>query len=98
GVDCVGPTTSGAGGRRRDDCGRGSHILLSLSASYAPFVRVLVVEDEIRMASLLKRGLEEEGYAVDVVGDGAEAVWLATEAHHDAVVLDVMLPALDGFE
>ena len=61
-------------------------------------MRVLVVEDEIRMASLLKRGLEEEGYAVDVVGDGAEAVWLATEAHHDAVVLDVMLPALDGFE
>jgi two-component system OmpR family response regulator len=61
-------------------------------------VRVLVVEDEVKMAGLLKRGLEEEGYAVDTAGDGQEALWLATETPYDAVVLDVMLPDLDGFE
>jgi two-component system OmpR family response regulator len=61
-------------------------------------MRVLVVEDETKMAGLLKRGLEEEGYAVDVAGDGGEAVWLATENQYDAVVLDVMLPDIDGFE
>jgi two-component system OmpR family response regulator len=61
-------------------------------------MRVLVVEDETKMAGLLKRGLEEEGYAVDVAGEGGEAVWLATENPYDAVVLDVMLPDLDGFE
>jgi len=59
---------------------------------------VLVVEDEVKMAGLLKRGLEEEGYAVDTAGDGQEALWLATENPYDAVVLDVMLPDLDGFE
>ena len=42
-------------------------------------MRVLVVEDEIRMAVLLKRALEEEGHAVDVVGDGPEGLWMATE-------------------
>ena len=61
-------------------------------------MRVLVVEDEVKMAGLLKRGLEEEGYAVDTAGDGQEALWLATENPYDAVVLDVMLPDLDGFE
>jgi two-component system OmpR family response regulator len=61
-------------------------------------VRVLVVEDEIRMAALLKRGLEEEGYAVDVSGDGAEGLWMAGEHRYDAIVLDAMLPGLDGFE
>jgi two-component system OmpR family response regulator len=61
-------------------------------------MRVLVVDDEVRMAALIKRGLEEEGYAVDVVGDGTEAVWMGTENDYDAVVLDVMLPGADGFE
>jgi two-component system OmpR family response regulator len=61
-------------------------------------MRVLVAEDEARMASLLKRGLEEEGYAVDVSGDGLEAVWMATENEYDVIVLDVMLPGIDGFE
>jgi two-component system OmpR family response regulator len=58
----------------------------------------LVVDDEIRLAGLIKRGLEEEGYAVDVVGDGPEAVWMATENDYDAIILDVMLPGFDGFE
>jgi two-component system OmpR family response regulator len=61
-------------------------------------MRVLVVEDEVKMAGLLRRGLEEEGYAVDTSGKGEEAVWLATENPYDAVILDVMLPDLDGFE
>jgi two-component system OmpR family response regulator len=50
------------------------------------------------MAALLRRGLSEEGYAVDVAGDGPEAVWRATEFSYDAVVLDVLLPGIDGFE
>jgi two-component system OmpR family response regulator len=61
-------------------------------------MRALVAEDETRMASLLKRGLEEEGYAVDVSADGLEATWMATENDYDVIVLDVMLPGIDGFE
>ena len=61
-------------------------------------MRVLVVEDEPRMARLLKRGLEEEGHAVDIAGDGPEGQWLATENPYAAIVLDVMLPGFDGFE
>jgi two-component system OmpR family response regulator len=61
-------------------------------------VRVLVVEDEARMATLLARGLREEGYAVDVATDGTDGLWLATEQDYDAVVLDVLLPGIDGFE
>jgi two-component system OmpR family response regulator len=60
--------------------------------------RVLVVEDSVKMAALLRRGLEEEGYAVDVAGTGLDAVWMATENPNDAIVLDVMLPDIDGFE
>lgn len=66
--------------------------------SYAVTMRVLVVEDEERMASLLRRALEEEGHAVDVARDGPEGVWLATENPYGAVVLDLMLPGFDGFE
>ena len=61
-------------------------------------MRVLIVEDEPRMAALLKRGLEEEGYVTDVAPDGEEGLWLGTENLYDAVVLDAMLPKLDGFE
>jgi two-component system, OmpR family, response regulator len=61
-------------------------------------MRLLVVEDESKMAALLERGLEEEGYAVDVAPDGADAIWRATETPYDAIVLDVMLPDIDGFE
>lgn len=57
-----------------------------------------MVEDALRMAALLKRGLEEDGYAVDVAGDGPAAVWQATESEYDAIVLDVMLSGFDGFE
>jgi two-component system OmpR family response regulator len=61
-------------------------------------MRLLVVEDSPKMASLLRRGLTEEGYAVDVVSNGTDAVWLATEQSFDAIVLDVVLPDIDGFE
>lgn len=61
-------------------------------------MRILVVEDETRLAMLLRRGLMEEGHAVDVTHSGEEAlVWLET-ATYDAVILDVMLPGIDGFE
>ncbi|MDQ1357888.1 MAG: two-component system, OmpR family, response regulator [Acidimicrobiaceae bacterium] len=61
-------------------------------------MRLLVVDDEVRLAELIKRGLQEEGHAVDVVGDGPEAVWMAAENPYDAVILDVMLPTFDGLE
>jgi two-component system, OmpR family, response regulator len=61
-------------------------------------MRVLVVEDEVRMAGLLERALREEGHAVDVAADGPEGLWLATENTYGAIVLDVMLPGLDGFQ
>ena len=61
-------------------------------------MRVLVIEDEVRMARLLKRALEEEGHAVDVAGDGPDGLWMATENRYAAIVLDVMLPGFDGFE
>jgi two-component system OmpR family response regulator len=61
-------------------------------------MRVLVAEDDVKMAGLLKRGLEEEGYAVDVARTGTEALWAGTENPYDAILLDVMLPDLDGLE
>src|ERR1019366_6745468 len=61
-------------------------------------VRVLVVEDDMRMSNLLKRALEEEGHAVDVASDGPNGLWMATEFPYGAIVLDVMLPGYDGFE
>jgi len=59
---------------------------------------VLVVEDEAKMASLIERALTREGYAVDVASDGAEALWAVSETEYDAVVLDAMIPAPNGFD
>jgi two-component system OmpR family response regulator len=61
-------------------------------------MRVLVVEDEIKMAGLLRRGLAEEGMAVDVAGSGEDALVRAAATEYDAIVLDVMLPGLSGFD
>jgi two-component system response regulator MprA len=61
-------------------------------------MRVLVVEDELKMAGLLKQGLEEHDHSVTVVHDGLEALEVASSHEFDVVVLDVMLPGLDGFE
>lgn len=60
--------------------------------------RVLVVEDERRVAAALRRGLEREGFAVDVAADGVDGLWMATEQDYDAIVLDLMLPGLNGHE
>ena len=59
-------------------------------------MRILVVEDELKMAALLRRGLAEEGHAVDVAATGDDGVWMAQAADYDAIVLDLMLPGLDG--
>jgi len=59
-------------------------------------MRILVVEDEERIADAVKRGLEAEGFAVDVAGNGTDGLWLATETDYDAIVLDIMLPGVNG--
>jgi two-component system, OmpR family, response regulator len=61
-------------------------------------MRLLIVEDDVKMAGLIRRGLTEEGAAVDVAQKGEDAVWMAAAAPYDAIVLDVMLPGIDGFE
>jgi DNA-binding response OmpR family regulator len=61
-------------------------------------VRILVVEDSARMANLLTRGLEEEGYSVDAVASGDSAIQYARSAPYDVILLDVMLPGRDGFD
>jgi two-component system, OmpR family, copper resistance phosphate regulon response regulator CusR len=60
-------------------------------------MRILVVEDEQKAGVYIKKGLEEAGYLVDVVGDGAEGLILAKEENYDVIVLDVMLPTMDGW-
>ena len=59
---------------------------------------MLIVEDQLKMASLLRRGLTEEGHAADVAATGEDALWMARAHPYDAIVLDVMLPGLAGFE
>lgn len=61
-------------------------------------MHVLVVEDEMKMAALIRRGLKEEGLTVDIVGTGEEALGMAGASAYDAIVLDVILPGIDGFE
>src|ERR1700709_2144174 len=61
-------------------------------------MNVLVVEDEGKMAALLQPGLSEEGLTVDVAGNGEDALGMARSSTYDAIVLDVILPGIDGFE
>jgi two-component system, OmpR family, response regulator len=61
-------------------------------------VRVLIVEDEAKMAALIRRGLTEDGLAADVAPRGEDALWMAGATDYDAIVLDVLLPGIDGFE
>ncbi len=60
-------------------------------------VRILVVEDEVRLAQALQRGLRAEGFAVDLAHDGEEGLFRAREGEYDAVILDIMLPKLSGY-
>ena len=61
-------------------------------------MRVLVVEDEKRLADALKSGLEEEGFAVDLAHDGEVGLWMAAQVSYDAIVLDIMLPKVNGYQ
>src|SRR5215210_464549 len=61
-------------------------------------MRVLLVEDDVRLAAALRRGLQAEGIVADVATRGGDAVWMASATELDAMVLDVMLPDIDGFE
>ncbi len=61
-------------------------------------MRVLVVEDELKMASLIRRGLKADGMSADIAIKGEDALWMAGSTEYDAIVLDVMLPGLDGFQ
>jgi two-component system OmpR family response regulator len=60
-------------------------------------MRVLIVEDEAKLARLIARGLGEEGHAADIAGSGEDALWMARGVSYDAIVLDLMLPGRDGF-
>ena len=60
-------------------------------------MRVLIVEDEAKLAQLIRRGLKDEGMLADVALNGEDALWMAGSTEYDAIVLDVMLPGLDGF-
>ena len=61
-------------------------------------MRVLVVEDEKRLAAGLRKGLEAEGFAVDVALDGSDGLWMAREHPYDAIVLDILLPGTNGYK
>jgi two-component system OmpR family response regulator len=61
-------------------------------------VRVLIVEDKVKLATVLRRGMRKEGLSADIAATGEEAVWMAASTPYDAVVLDVMLPGIDGLE
>ena len=61
-------------------------------------MRVLVVEDQPKLAELIARGLREEGHAADVASSGEDALWMALAVPYDAIVLDIMLPGIDGYE
>ncbi|MET0771452.1 MAG: response regulator transcription factor [Candidatus Limnocylindrales bacterium] len=60
-------------------------------------MRVLIVEDETRLAAGLRMGLEAEGFAVDVAASGVDGLWLAREVAYDAIVLDILLPGMNGY-
>src|SRR6267154_1657176 len=61
-------------------------------------MRVLIVEDQPKLAALLARGLREEGHAADVADRGEDALWMAGAAPYDVILLDLMLPGIDGLE
>jgi two-component system OmpR family response regulator len=75
-----------------------AHLPLIYVRDALSLVRVLIVEDQVKMASLLRRALRGDGVAADVAVKGEDALWMAGSTSYDAIVLDVMLPGIDGFE
>ena len=73
-------------------------IALSSARRRLHAMRVLIVEDELKMASLIRRGLRDDGMAADVAVKGEDAIWMAGATDYDVIVLDVMLPGMNGFE
>ncbi len=61
-------------------------------------MRILIVEDQVKMAALIRRGMRGEGVAADVAVKGEDALWMAEATSYDAIVLDIMLPGIDGLE
>ena len=61
-------------------------------------MRILIIEDEKKIASFMKRGLKEEGYAADIASDGEEGLFLADTNPYDLIILDLMLPKMDGYK
>jgi DNA-binding response OmpR family regulator len=61
-------------------------------------VRVLIVEDDKKVAAVVRRGLESEGFGVDIALDGPDGLWMASEGSYDVIVLDIMLPGMNGFK
>jgi two-component system OmpR family response regulator len=60
-------------------------------------MRILVVDDEVRLADGVRRGLEAEGFAVDVASNGVDGLWMASEHRYDAIILDIMMPGMSGY-
>lgn len=60
-------------------------------------MRILVVDDEVRLADGVRRGLEAEGFAVDLASNGVDGLWMAGEHHYDAIILDIMMPGMSGY-
>ncbi len=61
-------------------------------------MKLLMIEDDKKIATMVKRGLEAEGFSVEVASDGLDGLWLATEGSYDLILLDIMLPRRNGFE
>ena len=76
----------------------GMRRMMDLRKGRSAAVKVLLLEDELRLAETLRRGLGAEGFTVDVVHDGEDGLWSATNYSYDVLVLDIMLPKLNGYE